>query len=140
MSNLVEHAKRELDGIGMTENSADEINHEMRKHLLSMVEKFSEAEHSGSSARYALGVLAKLLAFEPLAPLTGADDEWTEVYDGTFQNKRCSRVFKDSTGTYDSAGRIFEDPDGGRWQNADSRVYITFPYTPTQEIVKRASA
>ena len=53
-----------------------------------------------------------------------------------YQNKRCSRVFKDETGTYDSKGKLFRLKDGGLVQRRESRVYITFPYTPKTEIVE----
>ena len=52
-----------------------------------------------------------------------------------YQNRRCSRVFKDETGTYDSQGKLFRLKDGGLVQRRESRVYITFPYTPKTEIV-----
>ncbi len=53
-----------------------------------------------------------------------------------YQNKRCSRVFKDCTGAYDSQGKLFRLQDGGLVQRKGSRVYITFPYTPKTEIVE----
>lgn len=38
--------------------------------------------------------------------------------------------------TYDTEGRVFCDPDGICYTNRDSRVDITFPYTPKTEYVK----
>jgi hypothetical protein len=136
---LIEHAKTELDYIGMTENSPDEMNVMMRKHLLHMVEEFAKEGHSGFSSSYAINALTKLFRYEPLSPLTGDDDEWEEVgtrYGGEplYQNKRCSRIFKDDSGTYDIDGKVFIDKHGA-FTNKDSRVYITFPYTPTTEYV-----
>ena len=93
---LIQHAEKELDLIGMTDDG--DMNGMMRKHLLHMVNEFSEEGHSGFSASYAIQCLSKLLAYKPLSPLTGEKDEWSEVaQDGDeplFQNKRYSSVFK----------------------------------------------
>lgn len=111
----------------------------MNKHIIEMVKLFSEEGHSGFSAAYATGILEKLLRFEPLKPLTGEADEWTELDYGPemiAQNKRCSHVFKRADGTaYDSEGRIFRYPDGSCVIRKGSAVDITFPYTPSREYV-----
>ena len=144
MSNLLKYAMHELDLIGMTEDSGD-MNKAMRDHILHMVKEFSDEGHSGMSASYALKLLTNLLDFKPLTPLTGEDDEWTILdYGGDMraQNKRCFHVFKGDDGwAYDSEGVVFyewrTDKNGERYKshftNKDSRVYITFPYTPTKE-------
>ena len=135
---LIEYAKRELDVIGMTEDSSDEMNVMMRKHILHMVKEFADEDHSGFSASYALSILKSLLAYEPLSPLTGADDEWMEVDNGYWQNKRASNVFKDKDGAYWSDGIVFWEwfqPDDGEpfktyFTSRDSRVNIdSFPWT-----------
>ena len=135
---LIEYAKRELDVIGMTEDSEDEMNVMMRKHILHMVKEFADEGHSGMSASYALSILKSLLAYKPLAPLTGADDEWNEVGTGHWQNKRASNVFKDKDGAYWSDGIVFWEwfqPDDGEpfktyFTSRDSRVNIdSFPWT-----------
>ena len=74
---LKSHAINELDVIGLTED--DEMNGEMRKHILHMIEEFSKEGHSGFSASYAVSILSKLLKYEPLSPLTGYDSEWMEL-------------------------------------------------------------
>lgn len=134
MSNLVKHAERELELLGMGPDTQDEMNRAMREHILTMVRTFADEGHSGFSAGYALSVLKRVLAFEPVTPLTGEDDEWQVLnYSGDMfaQNKRCSHVFKRSDGTaYDSNGRVFRYPDGGRYVGRGSSVDITFPYTP----------
>jgi hypothetical protein len=132
VSNLVNHAKRELALIGHAE---DEMQAAMNAHIIRMVETFADEGHSGFSASYAVAALEKLLRFEPLTPLTGSDDEWMEVGDGLFQNVRCSHVFKEDGNAYDIAGRMFREPDGVCFTGRDSRVPVTFPYTPTTEYV-----
>jgi hypothetical protein len=132
-----EHAKHELDLIGLKEDS-DEMDRAMRNHILKMVEVFSDEGHSGFSASYALAILSKLLKFEPLTPLTGEDSEWNLVseIDNLYQNRRCSHVFKSNGKSYDINGKVFVQEDGVSYTSVDSRVDITFPYTPKTEYVK----
>jgi hypothetical protein len=136
---LLEYAQSELNRIGMTADSDDEMNRAMRDHILHMVKAFAEEGHSGFSANYALSILKKVLAFEPLTPLTGEDDEWNEAAEGVLQNKRCSRVFKQADRfdgqAYDINGRVFREPSGSCYTNRDSFVPVTFPYTPKTEYV-----
>lgn len=103
--------------------------------VMELVEKFSEQGHSGMSASIAVQAFERLARYEPLGPLTGADDEWTEVSEGVFQNRRCSHVFKENGEAYDIDGRIFREPSGACFTNRDSRVPVTFPYTPKREYV-----
>ena len=146
MSNLLSHAMDELDRIGMTEDSTDEMNVMMRKHVLHMMQEFANEGHSGFSASYAIGILTKLLDFKPLSPLTGEDDEWVNVRDygpePHYQNKRRSSVFKDADGScYDIDGKVFwewampyegrepQEPYKSYYTSRDSSVPVTFPYT-----------
>ena len=143
---LVQYAESELDRIGMTDDG--DMNGMMRKHLIHMVKEFSDEGHSGFSASYALQCLQKLLRFKPLSPLTGEDDEWTEVSSISgyphFQNKRCSSVFKDGKDgqAYDIDGKVFwewyRDEETGEARKSyytcfESRVPVTFPYTVPDE-------
>jgi len=136
MTTIKTYAIDELTRIGMY-NSGEEMNDEMCQHILKIVDVFDEEGHSGFSAEYAIGILQKLLRWEPLSPLTGDDDEWKNSGDGVFQNKRCSRVFKDEKGgqAYDIRGKVFVNPDGAAFTSRDSRVYIDFPYVPKTEYV-----
>lgn len=131
----ISFAKSELARIRSSE--PDEMQDAIEKHVLKMVRAFSDEGHSGSSASYTIGILEKVLRFEPLTPLTGDDDEWNEVGEGYWQNRRCSHIFRDDTGTYDSQGRVFVEPDGCAYTSRESRVYVTFPYTPKTEYVHR---
>jgi hypothetical protein len=136
---LVSHAEHELKLL--SDGEPDEMQQMMNKHILEMVKMFAEEGHSGFSASYAVGILEKLLRYEPLKPLTGDDSEWVKLEYGDdmmWQNKRCSHVFKGADGrAYDSQGRIFREPNGNCYQSSGSRVYIEFPYTPTTEYVDR---
>lgn len=111
------------------------------ENILDVAAAFAAAGHSGSSAPYTIRLIEKALAFEPFGPLTGADAEWGEPYDGEGcqQNKRCSHVFRDADGTsYDINGKVFVEPDGCAFSGRDSRVNVTFPYVPTTEYVQVA--
>jgi hypothetical protein len=129
--NLYAHAARELP-----EPDGDRMQEAMNRGLLDLVLVFSTQGHSGFSASYAVSALEKLLRFEPLRPLTGEDSEWVNVGDNMWQNNRCGHVFKDNAGNaYDIDGKIFREPDGACYTSRDSRVPVTFPYTPVREYV-----
>jgi len=132
----VRHAEREFLAAGyipLDQPQEDGPNKWIQENVLELLDVFSRQGHSGFSAPYCLETFRKLALHEPLVPLSGANDEWHEVGDGVFQNKRCSHVFKDADGrAYDINGRIFREPSGACYTN---RVYVTFPYTPTREYV-----
>ena len=143
MSNLVDYAKRELDilNLGNNDRTGEGMDFHMRDHILHMVELFAEEGHSGFSASYALSILKRVLAYRPLTPLTGEDDEWNEVGDGVFQNRRASNVFKENGQAYWMDGIVFwewyssPDIDDGKpyksyFTSRDSRVNIeSFPWS-----------
>jgi hypothetical protein len=104
--------------------------------VIDLLRTFSTEGHSGFSASYARQLFAKLAAFEPLGPLTGADSEWFDHgddmgLDTRWQNKRCGHVFKSAAGrSYDSNAVVFEDSDGSRFTGRHSRQFVSFPYEP----------
>lgn len=141
MSNLRMHAETELKAVGYKLDGTDEPYNDMAvKAILQLIDVFDEQGHSGFSAPYVLNAFSTLAKFEPLAPLTGADDEWNEVGDGVYQNKRCSRVFKQADRfngqAYDIDGRVFREKNGGAYTSSESFVPVTFPYTPKTEYVE----
>ena len=140
MSNTLTHAKRELALLGyipLDQEQEDGPNKWMQENLFELLEVFAKQGHSGFSAPYTLNLFHKLAMFEPILPLTGDDSEWEKMSATTWQNKRCSHVFKDIDGqACDSQGIIFEDPDGCRYTSKGSSVNITFPYIPKTEVVK----
>jgi len=133
-SSLTRHADMELPHIG-----TDEMGSQMAANLRELVLVFCTQGHSGFSAAYAAENLGKLLKYEPLTPLTGEPDEWDEVGPGVFQNRRCSRVFKQADRfdgqAYDLDGKVFREPSGVCFTSADSLTPITFPYWPKTEYV-----
>ena len=132
-SNLLTHAERELP------HGDDEMQRLMNDQLKEMVLVFSTHGHSGFSSGYAIQMLGLLLKYKPIGPLTGEPDEWNEVGDGVFQNRRCSTVFKSADRfegqAYNIDGKVFREPSGACYTNGESRVPVTFPYTPSTEYV-----
>ncbi len=150
MSNIHKHALMEFRAAGWTDENGkfnDEMQEAICDHVLKLLDVFADEGHSGTTAPYTVNLFKQLAMFEPIVPLTGEDWEWAEVGDGMFQNKRCGHVFKESKDgqAYDGEGRIFferrVDEDGREYKthftSRDSRVPITFPYTPTREYVER---
>lgn len=135
MSNLETFAKDELTRAGLFSKDSD-YGGMMGDAVMKMVKVFADEGHSGFSASMAIQIFERVARFEPLTPLTGADDEWTEVSDGVFQNKRCPHLFKGPDGqAYDSEGRVFREPNGSCYTSSGSRVPVTFPYVPKIEYV-----
>lgn len=135
MSNLVNFAKSELSRLKDDSGEQEIIN----EAILEVVETFSQQGHSGFSAEYAINILHKLLQGKPITPLTGEEDEWADVREGTFQNKRCSSVFKDEAGfcydldavTFYHVGDNFSFTNGNRVREYFRETgSIEFPYVP----------
>jgi hypothetical protein len=87
-------------------------------------------------------MIGAILSFKPIGPLLGTDNEWVDVAEVSgrvlWQNKRCSRVFREGDGqAYDIDGIVWKetDLDGAvtTFTNHESRVPVTFPYYPTTE-------
>lgn len=134
MSNLTTFAEREVRAAGLLDKDSD-YEGELGKDVLELVRVFADQGHSGMSASFVTQLFGKLARYQPLSPLTGEDDEWNEVGEGVFQNKRCSTVFRENGEAYNIDGRVFREPSGVCYTNRDSRVHVSFPYTPTTEYV-----
>ena len=141
MSGLVEYARGELERADLFDTK-DIYGGNMGLSIMRLIEAFSNERYSGLSASVAIHILEKLARYQPLSPLTGEDAEWNDVSEyndgkALWQNKRCSRVFKDASDkAYDIEGIIYEDETGNRYIRNDSSVSITFPYMPKQEVRK----
>lgn len=161
MSNYIRHAMTEFRAAGWVDETgkfSDDMQEAICNHVIKLLEVFGDEGHSGSSAPYTINVFEKLAKFEPIAPLTGEDWEWSDVseyspdgitFHSWYQNKRCSHVFKDADGrAYDSQGKVFwewwTNPETGErsksyYTNRNSRVYVEFPYIPKTEYEYRES-
>jgi hypothetical protein len=98
MSNLIEHAERELARAGVEED--------VRPSILGAIESFRSYGHSGGSASIVIPMLNDLLNFRALTPLTDDPAEWIDhtgisAGEPTFQNVRSSECFsRDGGKTY----------------------------------------
>jgi hypothetical protein len=144
--NLVEHAKQEFfyAGYKPIEECENGPNKWIQENVLELLEVFSNQGHSGSSAPFAIEYFKKLAKFEPLTPITGADDEWDETPGSeggvkTFQNKRLSSIFKDGKDgrPYSISAIAWRDEKGLAWlgfalkkdgSKVTSRQYIKLPF------------
>ena len=104
-SKLYLHAKRELELLGMyanTEDNNDGLQPMLANNILEMIEVWSKAGHSGSSAEWAREVLYKLLNYQNLTPITSNSDEWRDVSGihgyPIWQNNRYGRIFSKDGG------------------------------------------
>jgi hypothetical protein len=152
MNNYVKHAWQEFKAAGWldeNDNFKDEMQEMICRHVIKLLDVFDDEGHSGTSAPYAISLFKNLASFEPIAPLTGEDWEWTDVAEQSsgplWQNKRCSHVFKYNDGAYDIDGIVFYDiikgENGEEYKSyytcKESRVPVTFPYTPKTEYKER---
>jgi hypothetical protein len=94
---LIDHARRELDLIGLTRDDP-----KLADSLIAAVEAFAGYGHSGGSHPWAVDVLTRLLRYEPLTPITSDPAEWQRQgsFDGdpVWQNMRDSRALSSDGG------------------------------------------
>lgn len=132
--NLYEFAKNELDLLEKDCKTSTETNMQkaINDNILEVVKLFASQQHSGTSARYVILALDRLLRFKPLLPLTGEDSEWEDVskYTGgtpLYQNIRCPEIFKDKDGkAYWTEGKSVTEDNGESWHFES--VPIEFPF------------
>ena len=120
-------AREELKRAGLFRKESD-YGGMLGAATMRLIKVFSKEGHSGYSAGMAISLFEKLARYLPITPLTGDDDEWNEVAQGVFQNRRCSRVFKEAGSAYDIEGIVFREANGDRYTSGESRVSVTFPY------------
>lgn len=101
MSNLVEHAKREMKRAGLGDPDGN-YGGALQANILELVEVFAKQGHSGGSASIVIPTLIKLLNFENLTALTSDPEEWIdrsrESGGPLWQNARNSKVFSKNGG------------------------------------------
>lgn len=91
-SNLVAHAKRELELADLLSETSD-YKGMVGQAVLDLVRVFAGEGHSGGSAHMAIDIFTRVARFDTLSPLTAHPAEWTEVEKGLWQSKRKPSVF-----------------------------------------------
>lgn len=97
MSNLVQHAERELTLLGEDQETIDGYK--------KVIQAFADMGHSGGSAAIAIPVINELLQFNNITPLTDNPDEWQYISEdvwgssgGIWQNRRSGEAFSNDGG------------------------------------------
>lgn len=141
-NNYKKHLKVELEILRKDLKKGTELTIEPYLPAINeIIDVFSTQGHSGCSASWVTNTLTNsiknILSFKPLSPITGEDDEWNEVSDNVFQNKRFSSVFKedkDSKPYYLDAivwkGEEDYDTFTGQVEEVTSHQFIKLPFTP----------
>lgn len=104
MSNLVAHARRELETAGFFDDDSD-YGGMIGDAVVELVEVFAKQGHSGMSASIVLQLFEQVADFKALTPLTTDPDEWVEAYGNSRQNRRQPEAFSEDGGkTYHLLG------------------------------------
>ena len=90
MSNLIDHAKTELQIAGLFDKDSD-YSGMLGKAALELIECFSKQGHSGYSAAATIKLFTILANFKNLNPLRKED--FIEVHDNVWQCKRNCSMF-----------------------------------------------
>ncbi|WP_020135022.1 hypothetical protein [Streptomyces sp. 351MFTsu5.1] len=111
MSNLVDHARRELALIGEDQDVIDGI--------AKVIEAFTKVADSGGSTPFVIARIEKLMRFEPLSPLTDDPAEWQDQSEASgvplWQSTRNPSAFSTDGGkTYTLLGEEPQTSDSGQ--------------------------
>lgn len=117
MSNLIDHAKYELNKAGMFDSDAD-YGGALGNAVLELITTFAGQGHSGMSAAMTISMFTELASFKPLSGITSDPDEWVHVFDEgdqpTWQNKRRNTSFSRD------GGKTWYDIDDASLSNGDT--------------------
>ena len=89
---LLTHAENEMKLIGLDKKESD-YDGMLYEAIMKMIKVFADEGHSGFSAMKTLAIFDTLARFKPLSPLTNDPEEWMEVGEKMWQNKRDSECF-----------------------------------------------
>jgi hypothetical protein len=100
-SNLCQHAKRELELAGLFDEDSD-YGGMLGRFAYEIVRTFASQGHSGASAEIVVDLVARLMRYQPLTPITTNPDEWIDQSEvsGTplWQSKRDPSLFSTDGG------------------------------------------
>jgi hypothetical protein len=117
MSNLIEHARYEMERAGLFDPDAD-YGGAHANAVMELVETFAKQGHSGMSAAITLRLFCDLAQFKPIGDITSDPDEWNDVSDISdtplWQNKRRGTSFSRD------GGKTWYDIDDASLNNGDT--------------------
>lgn len=104
MSNLEQHAERELRRAGLFDKDSD-YGGMLGDATMRLIRTFAAEGHSGFSAAMSVKIFGLLASFKTLTPITSDPSEWMSVADmmsngdpPVWQNTRCSSCFSNDGG------------------------------------------
>lgn len=116
MSNLVKHAKEELEFAGLFDKDSD-YNGMLGDAVLELVKVFSKQEHSGFSAHQTLKIFNLVADYKPLTPIGTTKNEWMDISEASgypcWQNYRRGSTFSRD------GGKTWYDIDDKKLNNGD---------------------
>lgn len=117
MSNLVEHAKYELELAGLFDKDSD-YDGMLGDAVLELVKVFAKQGHSGFSAHQTLQIFNQVANFKNLTPIGKSADEWIDQSNVSsepmWQNKRRGSTFSRD------GGKTWYDIDDPKLNNGDT--------------------
>lgn len=102
-SNLLRHARQELQLAGLLDDDAD-YGPDLADCILKVVQAFSSYGHSGGSAMLVTEAVNRLLRFETLTPIDSRPEHWMKIADeltggeDLWQSTRDPRYFSNDGG------------------------------------------
>lgn len=122
MSNLVEHAEREMRLAGLYDEDSP-YGGMIPEAVLALVKAHAAQGHSGGSHAQVMAIFNRVANFKALAPITSNPEEWidrTNISGGnpTWQSNRQSSIFSEDGGKtwYD-----IDDPEKKNWPKPRER-------------------
>lgn len=104
MSNLIEHAEREMRLAGLYDKGAD-YGGMLPDAVMALVKAHSQEGHSGMSHAITLRIFNLVINFKTLGPITNNPDEWMDVSEiggpngkPGWQNRRDPSLFSNDSG------------------------------------------
>jgi hypothetical protein len=119
----------------------------IQENIIELLNTFFNQKHSDIDSE--IIYFTKLAKFEPIAPILCTDDEWTEVGENEFQNKRCGGVFKKGKDgkpyyldaiiwTHKKTGVSYSGSAlNSKNERISSRQYIKLPFYPKSFYIDR---
>lgn len=109
MSNLIEHAKREMKLAGLHEPNSD-YGGMLFDAVLQLVETHSKQGHSGFSHYQTIAIFNKVVNYKTLTPIGSTEDEWFK-HDYNVGGEKCWQNIRQSSCFSKDGGKTWYDID-----------------------------